>query len=192
MTFSLVYNQFMPRAIALDPGTRYGRLVVTRRADTVGHPQGVRWHCVCDCGTHVTVPGRSLRTGNTQSCGCLQRETVAALLTTHGESRRGAWTPEFQAWAALRRRCLNPRYRGYKDYGGRGITVCDRWESFEAFLQDMGRRPSADHSVDRINNDGPYSPDNCRWATRSQQQLNKRIYAKHPARLRVLRNIGRI
>ncbi len=180
----------MPKAIELHQGDRFGRLTVVERAPHAP-TAGWRWLCRCDCGEETTVRSRSLRTGNTQSCGCLQRERVREILTTHGESARGKWTPEFQAWAAMRKRC-GSGFRQRQYYADRGITVCKRWDAYETFLADMGRRPSPDHSIDRINNDGNYEPSNCRWATRSEQQRNKRVYAKHPARLRKLLRAGKI
>lgn len=181
----------MATAIELPQGQRFGRLTVIERSLERRYP-GTHWRCRCDCGRELVVAGRALRTGNTTSCGCFRLERVRAALTTHGESKRGQWTPEFQAWAAAKRRC-HPSYRAARDYFDRGIRMCDRWaESFDAFLADMGRRPSKDHSLDRINNDGHYEPGNCRWATRSQQQRNKRVYAKHPDRLRALRRAGKI
>jgi hypothetical protein len=92
----------------------------------------------------------------------------------HGAARRGAHSPEFKAWRAMRRRCLDPNFIVFENYGGRGIRICDRWADFNTFRADMGPKPSPDHSLDRINPDGDYAPTNCRWATRSEQNLNQR------------------
>lgn len=150
-------------------GMRFGRLVVTRRVS--GANSRPRWECFCDCGQECHVDGRSLRGGRQRSCGCLRREASSSAQTTHGLSK----SAEFKAWCAIKQRCGNPKTRNFHCYGGRGITVCDRWlHSFETFLEDMGPRPSPKHSIDRRDNDGPYAPGNCRWATRVQQNRNKR------------------
>jgi hypothetical protein len=176
------------RAIDLT-GQRFGRLVALER-DGFNKQNNVRWLCICDCANFVTVLCRSLRSGNTTSCGCLARERSRerALRNglgtgpwnnprskTHGESNRGLNTPEYRSWASMLSRCRNPRdHSHWSTYGGRGITVCERWNDYRAFLADMGRRPSLKHSIDRIDNNGNYEPSNCRWATPSQQQLNTR------------------
>jgi hypothetical protein len=92
----------------------------------------------------------------------------------HGFARRGAHSPEFKVWRAMKRRCDDPKFNVYPNYGGRGISICERWRDFNNFLADMGEKPTPDHSIDRIDNDGDYEPGNCRWATRSAQNLNQR------------------
>lgn len=131
------------------------------------------WECRCDCGTLTTVSAVHLVTGHTKSCGCLSSEMTAARSRTHGATvDRSAIPGEYNVWAGIRERCFN---LSDKNYGGRGITMCDQWRaSFSAFLNDMGPRPSAEHSIDRINVDGNYEPGNCRWATAMQQAQNSR------------------
>lgn len=153
-------------------GERFGRLVVTEYVGVGLNRQAV-WRCRCDCGEVRDVLVRSLAAGATTSCGCYARERS----TTHGLyscSKGSTSRPEFSCWRAMIQRCLDQSSPAFEQYGGVGITVCDGWLNFDVFLRDMGPRPSSDHSIDRIDNNKGYSPDNCRWATLIQQARNKK------------------
>ena len=154
-------------------GRRYGRLTVLGNGGRKGRE--LLWLCVCDCGKEVVVRGDSLRNGRTKSCWCLHNEATGNRSRKHGEStgRKGVGSVEYRRWLAMRDRCRNPRNKHFKDYGGRGISVCNHWDSYENFLADMGRCPPG-HSIDRVNNNGNYEPGNCRWATASEQRRNQR------------------
>lgn len=155
-------------------GMRFGRLLVVCYADSMGGK--ARWLCRCDCGNEKVFVSGNLRSGSSTSCGCFQIERASDARMVHGHNMRGARTAEHKTWVRMLQRCENEKAADYQRYGGRGITVCKRWHIFENFFADMGVRPSADLSIDRKDNDGSYEPGNCRWATRSVQQSNKRPY----------------
>lgn len=158
-------------------GTRFGRLLVVRKSE---RPR--MWECLCDCGSVKEVSGSNLRNSSIKSCGCLAQEWAknlganpefiakrAAKTTKHGHKRRDLITVEYRTWLAMKRRCYDTRCKEFPNWGGRGITVCERWrQSFDAFLSDMGPRPPG-HSIDRLNPNEGYEPSNCRWATLEQQ-----------------------
>lgn len=149
-------------------GKRYGRLVAVRQLGL--ESQGMRWELKCDCGATTTAIANKLKSGNKRSCGCLQRDATVDRFTTHGQSMR---TRAYTAWRAAKTRCYNKNWWAYDRYGGRGITMCDRWkDSFVAFFEDMGECPP-DFTIEREDNDKGYEPGNCRWVQKSEQHVTK-------------------
>lgn len=146
-------------------GMRFGKLMVIRRAPNNG--EKILWYCQCDCGRRSKVYTGNLRRGRTKGCGC------QIVHQTHDMS----YTSTYRIWAGMKQRCLNPRSHAWKYYGGRGIVITKRWLKFENFFADMGERPPR-LTIERTNNEKGYSKRNCIWATRSQQQHNKRMWKK--------------
>lgn len=128
------------------------------------------WRALCDCGKETKVTTSDFHSNNTKSCGCQKGAGGKRSLTTHGFSSH----PDYELWRQMHRRCKDANWERYKDYGGRGIQVCERWNDFKTFCEDMGPRPTPEHSIERKNNDGNYEPSNCKWATRKEQYRNKR------------------
>lgn len=154
-------------------GDVFGRLTIIGPGEPYGPRNKTRWYCRCVCGNTILTYASALRQGATRSCGCARRENVAAAMTKHGQSRAGHASGAYKSWRAMMGRCLNPKHTAYPSYGGRGITVCDRWLIFTNFYSDVGDRPEGS-TLDRIDNDKGYNPDNCRWLSKAEQQRNRR------------------
>lgn len=162
-------ERFMTRRNTI-AGLRFGRLVALEEFQLT-KSRHVKVKCRCDCGVEKFVRQDHIKAGKVKSCGCLSSEACVARQLIHGCTRSTEW----KVWVAIKTRCLNPKSSAYKYYGGRGITICDRWRnSFENFFSDMGTRPTPLHSIERKNNDLGYSPDNCKWATKLEQANNTR------------------
>lgn len=164
-------------------GDKFGMLVVLQRASTPSTPlKQPRWLCECDCGMFTEVMADNLRKGRTISCGHYGKSLLPAANLTHGKTD----TLEYGIWCAMKRRCYSPSTKDFNNYGGRGIKVCDRWlvgednkHPFVCFLEDIGERPEGDYSIDRKENDGDYTPQNCVWADRAKQNSNRRNTVLH-------------
>lgn len=158
-------------------GNKFGKLLVVALSTHRDLKKNCYWICRCECGTLCLACSERLISNQKKSCGCLVKETSARLVrsmnTTHGDARNGKISTEHKAWTSMRQRCNCQTHKFYLRYGGRGITICERWSKFENFLSDMGRKPSPHLTLDRIDNEGNYEPNNCRWASYSQQQNNR-------------------
>jgi hypothetical protein len=151
----------------INEGEVFSRLTVIKEVPTMGRKRHVQ--CICSCGTVKVIRYDSLKSGAIQSCGCYNKEASKKANTTHGLS----YSTEYTSWQSMIERCTNPNHKQYHDYGGKGITICEEWRhSFGTFFKDMGAKPSKQYTIERKNNFGNYTKDNCKWATRAEQLRN--------------------
>lgn len=158
--------------VQLHPGDSFNRWTVVREVESAGQS---RYLCICTCGTERVLRSQDLRTGHSKSCGCWRVEQSAQLNRKHGmASHQKGRPPEYAIWSMMRQRCNNPNNKDFPNYGGRGIKVCQRWDSFANFIADVGSRPPGNMTIERVDNEGDYEPSNCIWLPKSQQSRNRR------------------
>ncbi len=154
-------------------GEKFHYLTVIGRAKNGLHGTA-RWSCRCICGVETVLPSQRLRSGRVKSCGCKKSEMISARFMTHGNSTRKGHTLTYKAWAVMRARC-RPGHEKADYYFKRGIKVCERWDDYSKFLEDMGEKPSSSHTIERFDNSKGYEPSNCRWATWTEQNRNRSV-----------------
>lgn len=154
-------------------GKKFGRLVVIKRVGTSKKGGNAIWLCECSCGQQAVIQAPDLKNNHTQSCGCLQKQITSRRSTKHGQTKNKKMSLTYRSWQGMKTRCLNKNDPTYSNYGGRGISICDRWLKFENFFEDMGERPPG-YELDRIDNNGNYCKLNCRWVTSKINNRNRR------------------
>jgi len=177
----------MPKALELKD-QKFNRLTVLEKISKRTNAGKIRWLCKCDCGNIVKTRGSHLKSGNTKSCGCLNKDLARLKVFKHGHAAIGKKTKTYIAWKNMRIRCNNPKDKAYKWYGARDITVCKGWNDFRNFLEDMGEAPKG-LTIERTDNDGNYEPNNCKWDTYTQQARNRRNNKLNPLKVQVIKKL---